>query len=465
MEDFEAEEKEAKELADRFKSMVDSGTSVFFDSEEMEIIIDELMRQMDVPMASEAIEYAIRLYPSDSFFRILRVKKMILEMEFDKAEQELEVIESTFPPTPELYLEKVMLARMTGRNTDSIKLLKKALDLDHEDPEVHFLMAYEFLKKRDIPHALKHAVFALQEDEVFDDQLFTFSFLLEENQQYEDGIAFYEKLTEEFPMYPGCWFGLALSYSWLKEYEKAIDAYQYVLSIDENTPSAHFNMGNCYYELSEIDKALEHYQAAYNIDNEDFNSLCCMGDCYAAQENYDEALVYYRKALSLNPTQGEALLGMASVFREQGLTEDARFTIERAIAHDPQSFKLLFEALSYYDEPQQMAKLQEFFTTTMQQVENKEDFYRYFVHFCCENELYDYAIEVLEQHQADPAITFTVAYYLAAFYFLSQKISKGCEYLSNALLIDYDGYKEFLAIDPILETFNEVNELIELYKP
>ncbi|MBR4536822.1 MAG: hypothetical protein IKO62_09280 [Bacteroidales bacterium] len=59
MEDFEAEEKEARELAERFKAMVESGTSVFFDSEEMEIIIDELMRQMDMPMASEAIEYAI----------------------------------------------------------------------------------------------------------------------------------------------------------------------------------------------------------------------------------------------------------------------------------------------------------------------------------------------------------------------------------------------------------------------
>lgn len=465
MEDFDAEEKDAKELADRFKSMIESGTSVFFDSEDLELIIDELMRQMDVPMASEAIEYAIQLYPTDSYFRILRVKKMILEMEFDKAEQELDVIESTFPPTPELYLEKVMLARMTGSDTDSIKLLKKALDLDDEDPEVHFLMAYEFLKKREIPIALKHAVFALKEDEFFDDQLFSFSFLLEENQQYEDGVAFYEKLTEEFPMYPGCWFGLALSYSWLKEYEKAIDAYQYVLSIDEDTPSAHYNMGNCYFELSEIDQALEHYKAAYEIDNEDFNSLNCIGDCYAAKEDYEEALIYYRKALSLNPTLGEALLGMASVFRDQELMEDARHTIERAIAHDPQSFKLLFEALSYYDEPQQIEKLQEFFTTTMQQVENKEDFYRYFVFFCHENELYEYAIEVLEQHQADPAITFTVAYYLAAFYFLSQKISKGCEYLSNALLINYDGYKEFLTIDPILETFNEVNELIELYKP
>ena len=156
---------------------------------------------------------------------------------------------------------------------------------------------------------------------------------------------------------------------------------------------------------------------------------------------------------------------MASVFRDQGLIEDARSTIERAIAHNPQSFKLLFEALTYYDEQQQIEKLQAFFSTTMQQVENKEDFYRYFVLFCCENELYDYAIEVLEQHQADPAITYTVAYYLAAFYFLSQKISKGCEYLSNALLIDYEGHKDFLSIDPILSTFSEVDELIELYKP
>ena len=87
---------------------------------------------------------------------------------------------------------------------------------------------------------------------------------------------------------------------------------------------------------------------------------------------------------------------MASVFRDQGLIEDARSTIERAIAHNPQSFKLLFEALIYYDEQQQIEKLQAFFSTTMQQVENKEDFYRYFVLFCCENELYDYAIEVLE---------------------------------------------------------------------
>ena len=464
MGEFEAEEKETKELVERFKSMIDSGTSVYFDSEELEIIIDELMRQMDVTMASEAIEYAIRLYPSDSFFRILRAKKMMLQMEFDKAEKELESIETSFPPTPELYMEKVMLARMTGRNTNTFKLLKKALQLDEEDPEVHFLLAYEYLKSKDVTKALKHAIFALREDEVFDEQLFGFSYLLEENKQYEDGIAFYEKLTEEFPLFPGCWFGLGLSYSWNKEYDKAIDAYQYVLSIDEKTSTAHYNMANCYFELNNYDQALSHYQQAYELDQEDFNSLTCIGDCYANMEKHEEALTYYRKALSLNPTQGDALLGLASVLKDLGHIGDARTAIENAFAHNPQSFMLLFEVLSYYDGEQQMDKLQEFFTTTLNQVENKEDFYRYFVQFCCENELYDYAIEVLEKHQTDDTITYTVAYYLAALYFLNQNIFKGCEYLSNALLIDFEGHKEFLAIDPILETFSEVNELIELYK-
>lgn len=465
MGEFEAEEKEAKELVERFKSMIDSDTSVFFDSEELEIIIDELMRQMDVPMASEAIEYAIRLYPSDSFFRILRAKKMMLQMEFDKAEEELDSIETSFPPTPELYMERVMLARMSGRKTNAFQLLNKALELDEEDPEVHFLLAYEYLKKKDVSHALKHSIFALREDEAFDEQLFGFSFLLEENKQYEDGIAFYEKLTEEFPLYPGCWFGLGLSYSWNKEYDKAIDAYQYVLSIDEKTSTAHYNMANCYFELNNYDQALYHYQQAYEMDPEDFNSLTCIGDCLANQEKHEDALTYYRKALTLNPTQGDALLGLASVLKEQGHLGDARTAIESAFAHNPQSFMLLFEVLPYYDETQQMDKLQEFFTTTLGQVENKEDFYRYFVQFCCENELYDYAIEVLEQHQADPAITYTVAYYLAALYFLNQNISKGCEYLSNALLIDYEGHKDFLNIDPILETYTEVNELIDLYQP
>jgi tetratricopeptide (TPR) repeat protein len=175
MEDFD--EQEVEELLTKFKNMINSGESNFFDSDEMELIIDELMRNFDFNNGSKAIDYAISLYPSDSFFRILKVKKLILELKLDDAEEELNEIEQMFPPTPEFYLEKVLLSRMTGEDNNTFSLLQKALKLDEEDPEIHFMLAYEYLKKRNISQALQHASFALNADESFDEQLFTYSYL------------------------------------------------------------------------------------------------------------------------------------------------------------------------------------------------------------------------------------------------------------------------------------------------
>lgn len=465
MGDFEAEEKEAKELVERFRMMMESGTSVFFDSEELEIIVDELMREMDVNMASEAIEYAIRLYPTDSFFRILRVKKMVLQMQFEEAERELADIERSFPPSPEFYLEKVLLARVTGREEDAFDLLRKAYDMDSDDPEVRFMLSYEYLKRKDVDRALAHAIFALREDEAFDEQLFNFSFLLEESKQYEDGIAFFTRLADEFPLYQGCWFGLGLSYSWNKEYDKAIDAYQYVLSINDDTPTTHYNIANCYFESKDYDQAYEHYQIAYQQDNEDFNSLTCIADCLALKNKDEEAIDYYRKALKLNPNHGDAILGIATIFKDQGKIAEARSFIEKAFKLNPQSFELLFDALPYYDEEEQMEHLNNFFDVTLEQLENKADFYKYFVLYCCDNSMYEIARDVLEAHQDDESVADVIGYYLAAVCFLNNEVQKACEYLTKALLINYDGRKEFLEIDPILETFSEVNELIELYRP
>ncbi|MCQ2271666.1 MAG: tetratricopeptide repeat protein [Bacteroidales bacterium] len=465
MHDFDEEENEAQELVDRFKTMQRDGISVFFDSEELEIIIDELMQNMDVQTATEAIDYAIKLYPTDSYFRILKVKKLIVEMRFDEAEKELSYVESEFPPTSESYVQRVMLARVLEKPIDAIGLLNRALDIDPEALDAHFMMAFEYLKLKNVPQAIIYATHALREDPFYDEQLFTFSFLLEENKQYEDGILFYSRLTEEFPMYQGCWFGLGLAYSWNKEYDKAIDAYQFVLSIDENTPTAYYNIANCYFENKQFEQALENYKKAYELDPEDYTSLTCIGDCLAIQDKDEEAKDYYHKALSLNPNYGDAILSVANILKNQGNIGEARAFIEKAVSLNPQSIELLLTALSYYDTDEQVDKLNEFFSTTLGQIENKTDFYYYFTTYCCQNELLSIGCAVLEQHKDDPEITDVIGYYLAALYLLRHNVKTACEYLSNALLINYEGHKDFLQIDPIFETFPEVLELIELYKP
>ena len=103
------------------------------------------MQNFDFANATKAIDYAISLFPTDSFFRILRVKKLIMELQIEEAEEELNRIETMFPPSTDLYLEKVMLSRITGSDAHAMDLLNKAYALDPNDPDVHFLMAYEYL--------------------------------------------------------------------------------------------------------------------------------------------------------------------------------------------------------------------------------------------------------------------------------------------------------------------------------
>ena len=54
---------------------------------------------------------------------------------------------------------------------------------------------------------------------------------------------------------------------------------------------------------------------------------------------------------------------------------------------------------------------------------------------------------------------------LAALYYLDNQITEGNKYLRIALLIDFPYHKNFLALDPLLQTFPEIAELIDLYKP
>ena len=463
MEDFD--DQEVEELLTKFKNMINSGESNFFDSDEMELIIDELMRNFDFNNGSKAIDYAISLYPSDSFFRILKVKKLILELRLDAAEEELNEIEEMFPPTTEFYLEKVLLSRMTGEENNTFSLLQKALKLDNEDPEVHFLLAYEYLKKRNIAEAVRHASFALDADDTFDEQLFTYSYLFEENKQYEDAFLLFNALTERFPLFKGTWFGLGLAYSWLSEYNNAIQSYELVLSLDETTATAHFNIANSYYELKDYDKALSHYQQAFEIDDQDYNSLTSIGDCYSMTDNLQAALDYYHKALSINPNHPEAIMGIVSILKQTDRMDEAIAFIEKAFALSPQSFELLFSIIEYYKEEEQVEKLKNLFNITLEQVENKADFFKYFALYCCQNELYNFGIDILTTHLHDEIADDMIPYYLSALYYLSGNIPEGNEYLKNALLLNYKEYITFLAIDPVLQSFSEINELIDLYRP
>jgi len=460
---------ENSELVDDFINSVDNNTSQYFDSMEMEMIIEELMRGFDFQYLELAIERAITQFPNESQFRIYRAKKYILEFQMEMAEKELEEIERTFPPSADLYIEKVFLSNMTNKKSNqTIKWLNKALALEPNDPDIHFLMGHEYVRKNDILTAIKHVSLALQSDPVFGDNLFTYSYLFEELDKPVEAVEFFTILTEEFPLMGAAWFGLGFTLSWSNKFEEAIDAYNFALTCDGDIAAAHFNMANAYFELKNYDEALNHYFESYNIDKEDFQALTSIGDCYAIQKWFEESLEYYYKALEQNPTHNEAVLGIVNALNELGKIDEARAFVIHAFEKDPQNIELLFTVATFFDSEKDAAFIYKLTELTLNHLDNSDHFFFFVTQFCIYNKMCDVGVYILEEFLYSKYVPEEVRakmfYYLAALSFLDEKTTEGSNYLSDALLMNYDWHKSFIEFSPELKAHPEVLRLIELYR-
>ena len=460
---------EHSELVKDFINCIDHNLYQYFDSEEMEMIVEELMNSFNFQYLSLAIDHAISQFPNESIFRFFRVKKYILEFQMENAEKELEEIERSFPPSADLYIEKAFLSNMTNKKAEqSIKWLNKALALEPNDPDIHFLMGHEYIRKNDILTAIKHVSHALQADPIFGDNLFTYSYLFEELDKPIEAVEFFTILTEEFPFLGAAWFGLGFTLSWSSRFEEAIDAYNFALTCDGDVAAAHFNMANAYFEMKNTDKALHHYFEAYNLDNDDFQALTNIGDCYAIQKWYDESLEYYYKAYEKNPIYNEAVLGIVNALCELGKIAEARTFVKNAFQKNTQNIELLFAISTFFDSDEDANLFFNLSELTLNHLDNSDHFFFFITQYCIYHQFYDVGVKILDEflcskYVADDVQRSKMYYYMAALYFLNEDIKAGGAFLSDALLMNYDWHKTFMEFSPLLETYPEILKLIELY--
>ena len=461
-----SEYRHLKKLVKRFQTMMSSGDVAYFDEDDLTDIIDFYLYEFEIDNAEKAIEYAISFYPAQPLFRLQKVKKLIMELEFEEAKNELQYVEEQYLPSAEFYIEKIYLNQIIHPDADISDLLEKAHTLDPDNPELHFFDACEAIKKKDIDKALTHtfAILEEQEDDDFE-QFYSFSFLFEEMKFFEESYRFYKTITERYPLMKSAWFGLGLACNWLERHLDAIDNYQLAISLDDTLSSAYFNMGNSYFELKQFENALAQYKMAYETDDLDVNFINSIADCYTMLEQYDEAKKYYNKALEVCPESADAVRGMINILEQFGMQAEIPAFAEKMFREAPQDFELLFEVLEFYPEEERIAKLEQLFEYTFEQINEKFLFFRIFMYYCCQYKLYDYGIAMLEKYKTLEVIADDISYYFAALYYLKNNYSKGNDYLSQALAHCYAKHEEFLALDPAFKENEDIMMLIDLYKP
>lgn len=457
---------EVRELVDDFKEMVDEGTNHFFDSDDLAIIASELIAGFDFQYADAAIEHGNSLYPDDISFKILRVRRLMMGLQIDEAGQELRKLEEAYPPSAALYMEKAFYIKISGSDEDAYPYIKKAYDMTPDDPWINFELGSELIRMADYDRGLELVAFALEHDETLDEQLFTLSYIFEDDRPEKDAVVFFTRLTDMFPLNKSAWFALGLAFSWSQEYQQSIEAYLNVISLDDSASTAYFNIGNAYYELQDFPQAMHYYHETYRIDDHDFHALTGIGDCLYQMNRNEEALQYYYKTLDIIPDDPDALMGVVACLKECGRNDEAEVFIEQVFARNPQGFDMMFGVMPFFHEEVQLEKLKHFFNMTFSKITAKEEFMTLFTVYCTTKpEYYALGIEVLEEYLDNEEVASVVSYHLAALHYLSGNHHFAENYLKTALLINYEGHKMFLSLHPDLSSYTDIQRLIMLYHP
>lgn len=477
------EQKRVERLVKLFIDSTEKGLSRDFNESDMQDIILYFMAVDDEKYCKLAIEHGISTFPDDYFFRILRAKYFILNDRLEDAERELQYVETHFPPSPELYLEKVMLAQQAGDSQVHIlNLLQKSLALDDTFPETHLMCASEYLIDDKLSLAVRHAKKALQLDPTLDEDLkFLVGGLNALQPNMTTVINFFLQLIKYFPMSGHLWEGLGSFYELDDQYINAIEAYQYQATLQPENFIIFYQIGKCYMELEDFESALKNFERAREKTH-DMTYNAIIGHCYFKMKEYDTALPYLLKTNMEFPDHYIAIQDAIQIFKEKGNLADARKILLDNLYNPLPDIDIFKKSLTLSDPEMNLKEMwaicQEFLMLLDPKTDLKAmctlcheiiDIYQdpdlifhFLIPFCCKNEYYELGLTICKEYVDDPQLYHSIGYYLAALNILNGQIKTGCDYLKNAILISPENcLHDFVYMDTRLRDFPQVAAIIE----
>jgi tetratricopeptide (TPR) repeat protein len=489
------EDREWEVLMDKFKKSIKENKVAYFDSIELEMIIEGFLELWDFDHAKQALQRAITLFPRHEYFRILSIKYHLINMNIPQAKAELSEYEMDFEPSVDFYKEKVICAKMEGETKSSesetrISLLNKALKLDDSDAETHFLLANEYLSVADVKNAVYHAVRAMELDPETRFQAMEYSMLSEQTEQQGVALPFFKQMVDRFPLSKYCWQCYALSLAWNEQYDEALDANEYVLSIDPDTPDAYFNKGKIYFDRKDFPSAINALLHAYDLDKTDSTTLLSIACCYEMMELPDKAIEYYNRVKLLYPTNVNANLGIVSQLCEKGNFNEARIFIELQLHSENVSPELIFRAIDVLlDENISMSEeedneecmeeidikrevenyeiIENYLKIAFQNSNDQDRFLSQFAQFCCYSGRSAIGTKLFKVLTTDEKLnTFRKPlwnYSYAGLLLTSGDLHQGLYYLEQALCSEPEEIGILISVNHDLLQLEEVRTLIERY--
>lgn len=295
MPDFEYDETTG--LVMRFERMMAEDRQEFFDIDELEIIIDYYYASEEYKMALRVAEYGSLNYPDSEIFPIRKAQIYMDMGRIDESRRVLKKAVRIDPDNPDVLFLHAEIHSKTGNHQLAIQYLKKLTSLYPEDNEALSFLASEYMAVSNYQQAILiyNQLICDYPDDPF--ALHNMVTCYEETGNLEEAINILHRVIDSAPYNEVAWHNLGNMYAKSGDFEKAIWAYDYAIIIDENYIAPYYDLGYMYEITGNFEKAIEVYNAALEIDLFTSHSYLCLGRCYEAVGLNKKAHFCYSKAL------------------------------------------------------------------------------------------------------------------------------------------------------------------------
>lgn len=454
------------ELLKQYNNLRSGHSSIFFEEEAFEKIIDYFDDQEDMAKAIEAAEIAIEYFPYSASLMIRKADLLLATRKYREALSILEKAELFDGTDINLYILKTDAYLALDMQDKAVDLLEKAVGHFEGDEKVELLfeLADVYDDYEEFDKVFDCLKVILQEDPTNEEALYKICFWTDFTGRNEESIKVHLEIIDNHPYNELAWFNLAAGYQGLKLYEKAIDAYQYALVIDEKFDYAYRNIGDAFIRLRKYKEAIEALEKVLELSKPEEVIYEAIGHCYDRMKNFAQARFNYRKASHLNPDDSKLLYKIACTYYNEGQWTSAVKQLDSALKIHKQQHEynlLMGECKLQLNEIKEAVQyLSVAVRIRPRNVSGWEALIRCLYVGGYFSEARQQALAALS-HTRNRALFF---YYLSAVLFQMNKTKEALLYLERALHDSPKHLKKFIQLNPSILQNHLVVDMIARFK-
>ena len=334
------EKKITKQLVVKFNKMLNSGVYIYFDSIDIEKIIDYYIEKKNEKKIQHAFNLYEKIYP---FSQQLKIKKAQYLLFFDKVLDAYEILKDIPSSNNEEYLFTLgsVYSRL-NKNKESIRIFEKLLNLNIDSSEILSILANEYHKIDNYSKSadlLEKLIITKKCNEI---NWYSYIINCEISKDLNRSLSFTKNYLYSEPYDYLAWFFLGILYQRMDNHSNAIDSFDFSICIKEDHIPSYINKAESLSEIGYYQKAIDIYKETFRLEDPKAITYFEIGELYNKMDNLNKAKAYYYKCVKKDEYFAEAWYTLALILDLQDLTLEASYHINKAIDINSSNIDYLF---------------------------------------------------------------------------------------------------------------------------